>query len=361
MAESSETAATASAEKKESDQVGKNIRYTKEGNPDLKSLTGRETEFEELGDFTSLYDGLATHARQHVNPLASELQVPTKAPDWKDFFADPSLPLQIDVGCGSGRFVLIRGKRMAGHVPKGEASTDSTAAEPKVKANVLGMEIRQKLVQRAEEWSKRLELKNCRFIFTNATVSWKSLLASYPGPIELVSMQFPDPHFKKKHFKRRHVQPQLVKEIAETMPSGSQVFLQGDVPEVVRWMRDMFERHGDGKFTLAPDCVGKEGLFRTDWESPMSEKELTDEAGKADDGDDEDDAGEDKPDKPAKRKRIAREIAAEPLQKATDPLKWSGDENAGWMPENPLGVPTEREVYVKQTNAPVYRVMLLRV
>merc|ERR1712151_1129717 len=138
-------------------------------------------------------------------------------------------------------------------------------------ANVLGLEIRQKLVQRANEWAKRLNLTNCHFVFTNATVSWKSLLQSYPGPIELVSMQFPDPHFKKKHYKRRHVQPQLVKEMAETMTSGSRVFLQGDVPEVIRWMRDMFEVHGSGQFSLSPECHGQPGLFREEWETPSKE------------------------------------------------------------------------------------------
>eukprot|EP00976_Prorocentrum_cordatum_P019478 395018-Prorocentrum_minimum.AAC.1 len=32
----------------------------------------------------------------------------------------------------------------------------------------------------------------------------------------------------------------------------------------------------------------------------------------------------------------------------------------GWLKENPMGVPTEREVYVLGDNLPVYRVMLVR-
>merc|ERR1719326_2736999 len=92
-------------------------------------------------------------------------------------------------------------------------------------------------------------LRNCRFLFTNATVSFKSLLESYPGPIELVSMQFPDPHFKKKHHKRRHVQPQLV-------------------PELVRWMRDMFDRYSGDRLCLAAECTGLAAPARDEWESP---------------------------------------------------------------------------------------------
>merc|ERR1711972_535373 len=108
----------------------------------------------------------------------------------------------------------------------------------------------------------------------NATVSFRSLLQSYPGPVELVSMQFPDPYFKKKHFKRRHVQPQLVHDMAETMPDGSRIFLQGDVPEAVRWMRDMFDRHGNGHFDLAPECRGTPELVRAEWETPVGSEDL---------------------------------------------------------------------------------------
>lgn len=289
-----------------------NLKYTRQGNPELRQLTGREEAFSELGDLTALYEGLSTHVRQHVNPLSSQLQIPTPPPCWNEFFQDPSLPLHVDVGCGSGRFALIRANRLAG----------SGKSEACPAANVLGLEIREKLVHRAQAWSDRLGLQNCRFIFTNATVSWRSLLHTYPGPIELVSMQFPDPHFKKKHHKRRHVQPQLVKEMAETMPPGARVFLQGDVPEAVRWMRDMFEMHGSDYFSLAPECY--DSVSRDEWETPNLAREEEDLA-----------IGED--------------------------LRWSSDATAGWLPSNPLGVPTEREVYVSKIQAPVYRLMLIRI
>lgn len=299
------------------------LKYTKQGNPELRQLTGREDAFTELGDLTALYEGLATHVRQHVNPLSAQLQIPTPAPlSWMEFFEDPTLPLHVDVGCGSGRFVLIRAQRLA-------SSGNSVAV-----ANVLGLEIREKLVQRAQAWSDRLGLRNCRFIFTNATVSWQSLLHSYPGPIELVSMQFPDPHFKKRHHKRRHVQPQLVREMGQTMPSGARVFLQGDVPEAVRWMRDMFERHGSSYFNLAPECY--EAFERHEWETPNQDS--------------------------CRTSNEADELEADdPSLEVGGELRWSSDPTAGWLPSNPLGVPTEREVYVSKVQAPVYRLMLRRV
>lgn len=325
-------------------QASQNAKYTRQGNPELGRLTGREKEFEELGDLTALYEGLSAKTRQHVNPLADHFQVPTAAPDWTEIFADPKLPLHIDVGCGSGRFVLIRAQRLAG-CSAAEVATPDCEVDPetsdaalstapsggKATANVLGMEIRQKLVDRAQAWAARLQLRNCHFIFTNATVSWRSLLDSYPGPIELVSMQFPDPHFKTRHHKRRHVQPRLCREMAETMPTGARIFLQGDVPEAVRWMRDMIEAHSDGAFALAPECQNQAGLSRTEWETKPEAAE-----------------GE-----------VDNNKVESPESQL--PLGWSADCTAGWLPENPLGVPSEREVYIKPIKTEVFRVMLVRV
>jgi len=360
--------------KRKSSQNEENAKYTRQGNPELGRLTGHEKEFEELGDLDALYEGLATKTRQHVNPLARHLQVPTPAPQWGTVFADPTLPLQIDVGCGSGRFVLIRALRLAGRSAASDGSVDAT--EPKActgsasltteqavaprsepRANVIGMEIRQKLVERAQKWADRLHLTNCGFIFTNATISWKSVLGNYPGPIELVSMQFPDPHFKSRHHKRRHVQPQLVREMAETLDIGARVFLQGDVPEAVRWMRDMIECHSCGRFALAPECRGTIGLMRSEWVTPSENgAEEEEEKGDSDDTTQPMSASACEGTDPS---QIPKEI--EPVKQSVARLTWSADKAAGWLSENPLGVPTERELYVSQVEAPVYRVMLVRV
>lgn len=65
--------------------------------------------------------------RQHVNPLSSAFSVPAEPPDWNVVFKDPLLPLVVDIGCGSGRFLLWLAKR----------NSDSK--------NYLGLEIRKKV------------------------------------------------------------------------------------------------------------------------------------------------------------------------------------------------------------------------
>ncbi|XP_022980361.1 uncharacterized protein LOC111479752 [Cucurbita maxima] len=161
--------------------------------------------------------------RQHVNPLSSSFSVPTPAPNWDEVFKDPTLPLMVDIGSGSGRFLLWLAKK---HL-------DSR--------NFLGLEIRQKLVKRADVWVKELGFNNVHFMFANATISFKQIISSYPGPLMLVSILCPDPHFKKRHHKRRVLQKPLVDSIIDSLKPGGQVFIQSDVLEVAVDMRLWFD------------------------------------------------------------------------------------------------------------------------
>ena len=55
--------------------------------------------------------------------------------------------------------------------------------------------------------------------------------------MQVVTIQFPDPHFKTRHAKRRVVTPELVATLARFMPPGATVFLQSDVKSVLDEMR----------------------------------------------------------------------------------------------------------------------------
>nr|GMD71689.1 tRNA (guanine-N(7)-)-methyltransferase-like isoform X2 [Ipomoea batatas] len=129
----------------------------------------------------------------------------------------------VDIGSGSGRFLMYLAKR-----------------NPESK-NYLGLEIRPKLVTRAMYWVNELGLRNIHFMSANATISFESIVSTYPGPLVLVSILCPDPHFKKKHHKRRVVQKPLVQSIVDRLARGGQVFIQSDVLEVALDMRDYFD------------------------------------------------------------------------------------------------------------------------
>jgi tRNA (guanine-N7-)-methyltransferase len=163
--------------------------------------------------------------REHVNPLASKYQTPATPPDWSDVYANPTRPLHLDIGCGRGRFVLQMAQRCADW-------------------NFLGLEIREPLVHQANQVRRDLGLDNLHYLFCNANNSARPLLASLPGGVlQRVSIQFPDPWFKRKQHKRRVMQPQLVADIAEFLAPGGELFLQSDVLELAVDMRDRVHQH----------------------------------------------------------------------------------------------------------------------
>ena len=185
--------------------------------------------------------------RQHVNPLSSKYSSPAEAPNWAEVFENPHLPLHLDIGCAKGDFV----REMARQVPEW---------------NFLGLEIREPLVERAllrhEKAVQSGASRNLHFIFCNANNSLKPVLAAYPGELERVSIQFPDPWFKKRHQKRRVVQPELVAVLAELMSGpmseSSWVWLQSDIEAVCADMCDRFDessafvREGTGWLSSSP-------------------------------------------------------------------------------------------------------------
>jgi len=163
--------------------------------------------------------------RQHVNPLSDRYRTPTAPPQWNSIYTDPNRPLLLDIGCARGAFLL----EMAQQQPQ---------------RNFLGLEIRAALVEDALQKQEQLGLTNLHFMFCNVTPSLPTLLTSLPvGVLDQVTIQFPDPWFKKRHQKRRVVQPALVEAIAAALAPGGFVFLQSDVKSVVLEMGDRFDRH----------------------------------------------------------------------------------------------------------------------
>ena len=163
--------------------------------------------------------------REHVNPLSKKYQVPATPPDWSAIYAMPQQPLHLDIGCGKGHFV-------------------QDMATLQGDLNFLGLEIREPLVDQANRWRDELGLSNLHYLFCNANNSIRPLLMSLPANIlQQVTIQFPDPWFKRRHQKRRVVQPELVIDLAKFLVPGGVVFVQSDVEEVAIEMRDRFDEN----------------------------------------------------------------------------------------------------------------------
>ena len=160
--------------------------------------------------------------RQHVNPLARKFQQPTQVPDWQEIYQIKDRPLHLDIGCARGKFLL-----------------DMAQLNPEV--NYLGIEIRQQLVDLANRAKKELGLTNLHYLFGNMNSSARAILSSFPqDSLNTISIQFPDPWFKKRHNKRRVVQPELVTVLVDYLAVGGRIFLQSDIEEVAVEMGDRF-------------------------------------------------------------------------------------------------------------------------
>ncbi|MDJ0730172.1 MAG: tRNA (guanosine(46)-N7)-methyltransferase TrmB [Crocosphaera sp.] len=169
--------------------------------------------------------------RQHVNPLSGKYRQPLTLPNWDTVYSCGDQPLHLDIGCGRGKFLL----NMAPLYPN---------------INFLGIEIREPLVIEANEQRDRLQLFNLHFLFCNININIEPLLTSLPPKmLNCVTIQFPDPWFKRSHQKRRVVQPALVQAIADYLVDNGSVFLQSDIQEVAQEMEENF---------LANSCFKKQ-------------------------------------------------------------------------------------------------------
>ena len=190
---------------------------------------------------------------QHVNPLAPFYRQQPKPVDIESEFANPEQPLLLDIGCARGRFVL----KMA-------------TAEPTW--NYLGIEIREPLVEEANRIAAENELTNLHYSFCNAMLWLGSLIDGIPdGILQAVTIQFPDPWFKKKHAKRRMVNKELVDTIAAKLATDGAVFVQTDIEFLAEEMFELFR--ADTRFR---ECKIDANPFpvRTEREKAVEDKGL---------------------------------------------------------------------------------------
>ena len=159
---------------------------------------------------------------QHVNPLSPYYGREPQPIDLKAVFADPAKPLLLDIGCARGRFLL----RMA---------------EVQPEWNYLGVEIREPLVDEANRLGREANLTNLHYKFCNAMLWLGRLLGDVPtSTLRAVTIQFPDPWFKKRHAKRRMVTRELVETVVGKLADGGEIFVQTDIEFLAEEMFELF-------------------------------------------------------------------------------------------------------------------------
>ena len=159
--------------------------------------------------------------RQHVNPLSEFFQLPLSLPSHSILFRESHYPIHIDIGSAKGEFLI----ELAMKYPEW---------------NFLGLEIRETLVNFSEKTRKELGLKNLKFLFCNVNISLDEWLSNLNyGQLKRVSIQFPDPWFKRKHFKRRVFKIGLLNSIAKSMSKDGELFIQSDIFKLIESMNNV--------------------------------------------------------------------------------------------------------------------------
>jgi tRNA (guanine-N7-)-methyltransferase len=137
--------------------------------------------------------------RQHVNPLGAQYlatrAVRIEAPAAAE-------RVEVELGCADAKF-----------------SFELAARHPTW--FVVGLEIREALVERNREWARRGHHTNLAFGYVNLNVDLDRVFA--PGSVDRFHLLFPDPWFKTRHRKRRVVDPGMLAVVAAQLRPGGEL------------------------------------------------------------------------------------------------------------------------------------------
>jgi tRNA (guanine-N7-)-methyltransferase len=152
--------------------------------------------------------------------------------DWADLFADASRPVEVDIGCGKGGFLLWG----AGTHPD---------------SNYLGIERQLVRLRKVDQKIQRAGLSNARLLRCEAGYFVNQLVPA--GSITAYHIYFPDPWPKRRHHPRRLIQPAFVGALHRTLRRGGVVHIATDD-------RDYF--------THIENVMRESGLFRQEPAQP---------------------------------------------------------------------------------------------
>jgi len=169
--------------------------------------------------------------RQHGNPLA--IRGPLEVPDWLEIFGRRA-PFAIDVGFGPGMFLV----ELARQHPEW---------------NVLGIEIRTHWVADVRVAAAAAGVSNLHALLGNANEHLEDLVPD--NSTAFVSLNFPDPWFKRRHRKRRVLRVDWLDRVAAKLMAGGELHYMTDFQPAAQEALKLLEAHpafeGSGGFAAA--------------------------------------------------------------------------------------------------------------
>ena len=162
--------------------------------------------------------------------------VPATEAEWlgplavRDFFAHPERRLEIDLGCGKGRFLLAR----AAKAPE---------------TNFLGIDRMLRRIRKVDNRARRLDLGNIRLMRLEAYYAVAHLLPA--GAVDAYYIFFPDPWPKAKHEGHRLFNARFLDALHRTLAPGGVAHAATDHLPYFEQLSEVFA--GDARFApIAP-------------------------------------------------------------------------------------------------------------
>ena len=143
--------------------------------------------------------------------------------DWPVFFGNDN-PVEIDVGCGRGLFIVH-------------------AAEAHPERNFLGIEIDYREGRRGANRLRKRKYANARILGGDANVPFTTMIK--PHSVSAVHIYFPDPWWKRKHRARRIFNDKFVTLCSNLLIPDGLLHAWTDVEEYFGVMSALMDHHDD--------------------------------------------------------------------------------------------------------------------
>ena len=152
--------------------------------------------------------------------------------DWTVLFGT-SRPLILEIGFGQGTFLF----HLARKYPE---------------ANIIGLEISNQCLVKAENTLQREQVANVRVIHSRAETALNHLFE--PSSLWQVHINFPDPWFKRNHARRRLMQRDTLDALVSRLQPGGELYLATDILAYAEMSAELLQ-----------DTPGLDNLFDTPW------------------------------------------------------------------------------------------------
>ena len=162
--------------------------------------------------------------------------------DLSEYFDDPTRPLDIDLGCGKGRFLIAH-------------------AQKNPERNMLGIDRMLGRMRKLDARLARMGIGNTRLLRLEGTYALEYLVPEHS--VDNLFYFFPDPWPKRRHKSKRLFQQETADRICKILKMGGKINIATDH---LHYFDDMFELlDQDPRFAVAPAFFPTEDE-RTDFE-----------------------------------------------------------------------------------------------